>query len=236
MGSFGVSLLLVRTFRWKQTLELPVIWDVMTVVWRHCNVLFRGLSGTAMCDTILPIWPKSLLHALTIGCQVATVFWKNNSTKCALQWHHMSMKGHAAQITKSCWRQPHIDGHLKPLYTWWRHQMDKFSMLLALCEGNQPMTSGFPSQRPVTRSFDVFFDLHKNKRLGNNRRQWFEAPLCSLWRHCNVSPAYYSKRSLSLRAYDTLSWKLIRSYANWSFLNTTEVYYAMTTHNVYEFK
>ena len=39
---------------------------------------------------------------------------------------------------------------------WWCHQKELFSVLLALCEGNPPVTSGFPSKRPVTRSFDVF--------------------------------------------------------------------------------
>ena len=43
-----------------------------------------------------------------------------------------------------------------------------------------------PPQMPVTRSFDVFFDLRLNKRLSNQSRcRWFETPLCSLWRHCN---------------------------------------------------
>ena len=51
------------------------------------------------------------------------------------------------------------------VHSWWRHQMDKFSALLALCVGNSLVTGEFPSQRPVTRSFDVFFDLHLNKRL-----------------------------------------------------------------------
>ena len=37
--------------------------------------------------------------------------------------------------------------------------METFSTLLALCEGNSPVTGEFPSQRPVTWSFDVFFDL-----------------------------------------------------------------------------
>ena len=37
--------------------------------------------------------------------------------------------------------------------------------LLTLCEGNTPVTGGFPSQRPVTRSSGVFFDLRLNKRL-----------------------------------------------------------------------
>ena len=50
-------------------------------------------------------------------------------------------------------------------FEWWRHQMKAFSALLALCEGNPPVTDGFPSRRPVTRSFDVFFDLRLNKLL-----------------------------------------------------------------------
>ena len=45
--------------------------------------------------------------------------------------------------------------------TWWRHQMGKFSALLAICA----VTGDFPTQRPVTRSFGVFFDLSLNKRL-----------------------------------------------------------------------
>ena len=39
------------------------------------------------------------------------------------------------------------------------------SALLALCEGNPPVTGVFPSQRPVTRSFDVFFDRRLNKLI-----------------------------------------------------------------------
>ena len=46
-----------------------------------------------------------------------------------------------------------------------RHQMETFSELLALCEGNSPVIGEFPSQRPVTRSFDVYFDPRLNKRF-----------------------------------------------------------------------
>ena len=46
--------------------------------------------------------------------------------------------------------------------------MEAFSALLALCAGNSPVTREFPAQRPVTQSFDVFFDLGLNKRLNNN--------------------------------------------------------------------
>ena len=47
--------------------------------------------------------------------------------------------------------------------------MEIFSLLLALCERNPPVTGGFPSQRPVTWSFDAVFDLHLNKWLANNQ-------------------------------------------------------------------
>ena len=45
--------------------------------------------------------------------------------------------------------------------------METFSALLALCVGNSPVTGEFPAQRPVTRSFDVFFDLRLNQQLSN---------------------------------------------------------------------
>ena len=50
--------------------------------------------------------------------------------------------------------------------------METFSALLALFEGNSQVTGKFHSQRPVTRSFDVFFDLRLNKR-----QQTIETPV-----------------------------------------------------------
>ena len=43
--------------------------------------------------------------------------------------------------------------------------METFSALLAICAGNSPVTGDFLVQRPVERSFDVFLDLHLDKRL-----------------------------------------------------------------------
>ena len=76
--------------------------------------------------------------------------------------------------------------------TWWRHQMETFSALLALCfvrDGNPPVTGGFPSQRPVTRSFDVFFDLPWTNGWVNNRNAddlrhhstHYDATLTNIW-------------------------------------------------------
>ena len=67
--------------------------------------------------------------------------------------------------------------------TWWRHQMETLSALLALCPVNSPFTDEFPTLRPVTQSIDAFFDLRLNEWL--NKRSWgwwFEMPSCSLWR------------------------------------------------------
>ena len=71
-------------------------------------------------------------------------------------------------------------------YAWWRHQMETFSALLAICAGNSPFLGEFPTQRPVTRSFDAYFDLRLNKRLCKQSwGWWFETLLCPLWRHSN---------------------------------------------------
>ena len=70
-------------------------------------------------------------------------------------------------------------------FTWWRHQMETFSTLLAIFAGNTPVSGEFPAQRPITRSFEVFFDQYKQLSKQSWGR-WFEALSCPLWRHCNV--------------------------------------------------
>ena len=72
--------------------------------------------------------------------------------------------------------------------TWWRHQMETFSALLAICARNSPGTGEFPAQWPVTRSFDVSLIGALNKRSSKQWwGWWFETPSRSLWRHCNVT-------------------------------------------------
>ena len=98
----------------EQIIELAVIWDAMTFMWRHCNV----------------------------------------SSVCVAH-----------------------DDVIK-----WKH----FPRYWPFYAGNSQVTGEFSGQRPVTRSFDVFFDLRLNRRL---RKQswgwWFETLSRPLWRHCN---------------------------------------------------
>ena len=71
--------------------------------------------------------------------------------------------------------------------SWWRHQMETFSALLALCAGNSPVTCEFPAQRPLRRSFDVCFYLRWNKQFSKQSwGWWFQTPSRSLWRQYNI--------------------------------------------------
>ena len=64
--------------------------------------------------------------------------------------------------------------------------METFSALLAICAGNSPVPGEFPTQRPVTQSFDVFFDLRPNKQLSKQWwGWWFGTQSYPLWRHSN---------------------------------------------------
>ena len=74
-----------------------------------------------------------------------------------------------------------------------------FSALLAICAGNSPVSGEFLAQRPVTRNFDIFFDLRLNKRL---TRQlwgwWFKTVSRPLWRQCNEALLLNKVTSISM--------------------------------------
>ena len=87
----------------------------------------------------------------------------------------------------------------------WSEQFSKISLkwqrdnfMMTSSNGNIFRVTGhlcgeFPAQRPVTRSFDIFFDLRLNKRLSKQSwGWWFERLSCPLWRQCNVPPILYA--------------------------------------------
>ena len=126
------------------------------------------------------------------------------SAKCAVSQLSLSRNGKNLGFPTDIRNTDHwffdVSHHLNPFgpdtcrhrlsTTWWRHGMKTFSMLLALCAGNLPVTGGFPSQRTVMRGFDVFLDLLLNKHISKQSWSWwFETPSHALWRHCNGPPA-----------------------------------------------
>ena len=79
-------------------------------------------------------------------------------------------------------------------HSWWRHQIETFSALLAICARNSPVSGEFPAQRPVTLSFDVFFDLRLNNGWVNNgdagdlRLYRAHSDVTVMWSHiCSLS-------------------------------------------------
>ena len=69
---------------------------------------------------------------------------------------------------------------------WWCHEMETFSVILALCAGNSPVTRAL-----VLSSIT----LCPNKWLSKQSwGWWFETPLCSLWHHCNFITIFLLNR------------------------------------------
>ena len=129
------------------------------------NIIFTDLT------TILWWYPATTLPM----CPKQTPYSRTIST-----WYEMWISS-----VEYSWYAPTGPGHPCGC-AWWRHQMETFSALQALCAGNSPVHGEFSAQRPVTRSFEVFFDLHLNKQLSEQSRSWrFETPSGSLWRQCN---------------------------------------------------
>ena len=114
--------------------------------------------------------------------------------------------------------------HLHKFWNWpYVHSVEKLSLfpwifwavyfMMASSNGNIFRVNGplcgelpgeFPSQRPVTWSFDVFFDLCLNNRWSKQLwGWWFETTSHSLWRHCNVGINLFSKPIISYDDYIT---------------------------------
>ena len=107
-------------------------------------------------------WSTAILITMRLN---PILFCKNYDPVCSIFIKTTVM----LYISQEAWNIPE---HKSFWGTWWRHQMENFSALLAICEGNSPVPGEFPAQRPVTRSFDVFFDPRVNKRLSKQSWGW----------------------------------------------------------------
>ena len=70
----------------------------------------------------------------------------------------------------------------------WCHSMDTFSLLLALCEGNPPITSRLLPQRTSNAGFDAYFDVSLNYPV----EQTIELPVNEMpWHSCDFTVIYH---------------------------------------------
>ena len=126
-------------------------------------------SYSRLCIWRLAVYPIQHTHDIDVLCFIVVI-----SYVLWIYVKHLRICSMSASL---------VLGHS---YAWWRHQMETFSALLVLGAGNSPVPGEFPAQRPVTRSFDVLFDLRPNRRLSKQWwGWWFETPSIPLWRHCN---------------------------------------------------
>ena len=79
---------------------------------------------------------------------------------------HSLFRQHGMKYTEGAKKQ---ENQIMIHKAWWRHQMETFSALLAICAGNSPVTGEFPAQRPVTWSFMFSFICDWINGWVNNR-------------------------------------------------------------------
>ena len=108
-----------------------------------------------------------------------------------------------------------------------RHQLDTFPRYWPFVVESPPVTSGFPFQRSVTRSFGIVFDLRLNKWLSKQSRcRWFETPWRSLWRQKWITQFLYRNHELitNVRTFAQISMigefyglcQSVIEFANWT--------------------
>ena len=123
------------------------------------SILYEGNRG----------WPVDSLHKVSVMLSF-DVFYNINPNKAVNKeskfgWFDYYVTTHRHKDfhykDKTAMRTFHL--YNENSYTdkmtslpWWRHQMETVSALLAICAGNSPVPDEFPTQRPVTRSFDFF--------------------------------------------------------------------------------
>ena len=123
--------------KWPVTRKMFPFDDVIMSLslWCQWNLYPRGLNDWHFAHTIF-----------------RQIFLKEKSTF----WFQYSLKFvHSGQIGNKHDKSKSVQ--VKAWCTWWRHQMETFSALLAICARNSAVPGEFHAQRPVTRSFDVFF-------------------------------------------------------------------------------
>ena len=75
--------------------------------------------------------------------------------------------------------------------SWWRHQMETFSALLAICAGIHRSPVNSPHKASDAELWCFLWSAPEKKRLGKQWwGWWFETPSRPLWRHCNVNNIY----------------------------------------------
>ena len=160
------------------------------IIWTNAGVLSIEPLGINFNEILIKIQHFSFTK---MHLKISSAKWKpfcsGRNELTVLRWHiilicifrHKPISHHfTGNISKYIFSKETLCNFTEvcsyePMMDWYRTAHN------VLCAGNSTVTGEFSSQRPVTRSFDVFFDLRLNKRLSKqSRRRWFETPSHSL--------------------------------------------------------
>ena len=150
-------------------------WNFLDLYQQTCLVAANNCTSMKICSCTTPMLYKDFsmyvrVLKLAPGCEGKSRTWLFPS--------HVTLKPIS------------FHGVIQAIWGWdlmMTSSNESISALLASCAGNSLVIGEFPIQRPVTRGFDVYFDLLLNKRLSKQSwGWWFETPSCPLWHHCNA--------------------------------------------------
>ena len=130
--------------------------------------------------------------------------WRDKTANLCLPHAYLRARG------LFCYKRCHLTNIDNPIeetdwnWSWRSHELRTLSALLALCEGNLP-ASGSPHKGPVTRKFDISFNVELNKLLNKHCScQWFEFPWF-IWHHCNVLASLFDSHAQAITLVSDIS-------------------------------
>ena len=148
------------------------MWDDITYPFTHMNDtwIYEIIYGNTI-PRSYGKWNKIPRVLLALYLETLGT-WSFGCTRAKCAQYHLGTPWLVSRCAKFAGYHHHF-----ATVSWWRHQMETFSVSLAFCAGNSPVTGEFPAQRPVTRSFDLCFDLRPNKQVSKQTWGfWFETP------------------------------------------------------------
>ena len=198
-----VKLALKEGHGWVTTSHIKQLWLLI-------HALFM-LERAVASEILKTVYPEKYAHGFVVLCFVVVMqSFIMNSHEVFIHIHQGCFAGTGAivRLPQCQWSKPDGYGKISQCITTTKYSKTKTVCIFLgiYCMSRDMMTSSngnifrvtgplwgestdhrwFPSQRPVTRCFDVFFDLRLNKRLTKQtRREWFEKPSRSLWPHCD---------------------------------------------------
>ena len=150
---------------------------------RHFQVHFREWKCLNLIEISLKFVPKGLIN--NIPALVQKMAWRHPGDKPLSEPMMEGLLTHIC-VTRPQWVNGFSTRRVDMECIMTSSNGNIFRVTGHLC-GEFTGPRWIPAQRPVTRSFVVFFDLSLNKCLSKQSwGWWFETPSCPLWRHCNV--------------------------------------------------